>query len=432
MIYRNYTLRFVLHRRSDSVRQHLQMRITPRGGKPVSFSTGLSLTSAEWDPLLGRAKGRTPEAAEANTLIAQWGQVVAEIFAHYESLSITPTAEQLRKAFARATAADDTTADYTPQPAASMTVVAAFTQFIMDRQKDSAWSDGTVTVFQTFRRLVAAFQPDTPLEKVDAEWLSAFHGWLVNQRKQQGVSVSNNLTKIRWFLRWARHKGLYHGTADQDYRPHVKGSGQSSRQIVYLTRDELHRLEDFVFDEKHLAVARDVFLFGCYTGLRTSDILRLSRADCHADCITLTTQKTHHALTIPLNQRAKELLDRYEGCRPNRRQRALGIAHPALPTPDQKTMNKHLHALMQLVGINSPTHHVYYIGAERHDEIMPKSKLITTHTARHTFIVTAISLGIPVPVIMDWTGHSDYNAMRPYIAIANDTSTQAMQRFNDF
>jgi hypothetical protein len=31
---------------------------------------------------------------------------------------------------------------------------------------------------------------------------------------------------------------------------------------------------------------------------------------------------------------------------------------------------------------------------------------------------------------MEWTGHSNFKNMQPYIAIANDTSVQAMQRFN--
>ena len=86
---------------------------------------------------------------------------------------------------------------------------------------------------------------------------------------------------------------------------------------------------------------------------------------------------------------------------------------------------------MKEIGIDAPTHHTYYIGSERHDEIVPKYELITTHTARHTFIVTAISLGISPTIILSWTGHKNYEAMRPYIAIANETSTQAMARFNN-
>ena len=190
-------------------------------------------------------------------------------------------------------------------------------------------------------------------------------------------------------------------------------------------------MEQYHFRERHKNVSKDVFLFCCYTGLRSSDILRLSQADIHGDHITFTTQKTNDTLTVPLNNRARAILDRYQNCTPNRRQRTLGILHPALPTPDRKTQNKALHDIMKEIGIATPTHHTYYIGSERHDEIVPKYELISTHTARHTFIVTAISLGISPTIILSWTGHKNYEAMRPYIAIANETSTQAMARFNN-
>ncbi|MBO4382197.1 MAG: tyrosine-type recombinase/integrase [Bacteroidales bacterium] len=432
MIHRSYTIRFVLHRRKDTPRQHLQMRVTPRGGKPLSFATGISLTDAEWDPLLGRARGRTSQAAEANTLIAQWSQMVANIFSHYESLNIVPTAEQLRKAFAHASQlAENASSPYSPTTTPNLTVMAAFTQFIIERQRDNTWASGSVTAYQSYRRMLGDFKPDTPLHDIDVPWMEAFHQWMVSVRGQQGVTVDCNLSKMRIFLHWARKKNLYNGDADRDYRPRIKGAGANARSVVYLTREELKRLERHHFAEEHYNVARDVFLFGCYTGLRSSDILKLSRADIHGDSITFTTVKTSHTLTVPLNDKAKAILDKYAGCGPNRRQKIIGVTQPALPTPDKKTMNKHLHKLMAEVGIDAPTHHVYYIGADRHDEIVPKYELITTHTARHTFIVTAIGLGIPIPVIMEWTGHSSFKNMKPYIAIANATSRQAMSLFNN-
>ncbi|KAA6310195.1 Tyrosine recombinase XerC, partial [termite gut metagenome] len=41
-----------------------------------------------------------------------------------------------------------------------------------------------------------------------------------------------------------------------------------------------------------------------------------------------------------------------------------------------------------------------------------------------------LSLGIPAQVVMKWTGHSDYTAMKPYIDIADDIKAGAMDKFN--
>lgn len=428
MIHKSYTIRFVLHRRSDTVRQYLQMRVTPRGGKPMSFATGLSLLPGEWDAGLGRAKGRSPDAAAANTLIAEWSQLVANVFSHYDSLNIVPTAEQLRGAFARATAADPTATEYTPAPTSQPTLAAAFMQYIADNK--SRWSEGTLYEMMSFKRVLNQFKPTTPLCNIDGIWVESFHKWLVNVRRQQGSTVNNNLMRLRSFLKWAEAKGIYAGKARQEYQPKVKGANEKSRAIVFLTHDELQQVERYQFKEHHKNVSKDVFLFCCYTGLRSSDVLRLRRADIHGDYINFTTQKTNKALTVPLNDRAKAILDRYKDCQPGRRQRNLGILHPALPSPDRKMQNRNIHEIMKEVGINAPTHHTYYIGNERYDEVVPKYQLISTHTARHTFIVTAISLGIPPTVILSWTGHKNYEAMLPYIAIAGDTSVQQMSKFN--
>ena len=45
--------------------------------------------------------------------------------------------------------------------------------------------------------------------------------------------------------------------------------------------------------------------------------------------------------------------------------------------------------------------------------LRPKWELVGTHSGRRTFIVNALSLGITPNVVMKWTGHSDYKAMKP-------------------
>ena len=55
--------------------------------------------------------------------------------------------------------------------------------------------------------------------------------------------------------------------------------------------------------------------------------------------------------------------------------------------------------------------------------------MIGTHAARRTLIGFALSSGIPTQVGMKWTGHSDYQAMKPYIEIAERTKADAMKIF---
>ena len=42
----------------------------------------------------------------------------------------------------------------------------------------------------------------------------------------------------------------------------------------------------------------------------------------------------------------------------------------------------------------------------------------------------ALMMGISPSVVMRWTGHSDYKAMRPYIDIADTAKAQAMSLFD--
>ena len=82
------------------------------------------------------------------------------------------------------------------------------------------------------------------------------------------------------------------------------------------------------------------------------------------------------------------------------------------------------------VEINEPIRETYYKGNERIDEVTPKYALLSTHAGRRTFICNALALGIPAQVVMKWTGHSDYKAMKPYIDIADDIKANAMNKFN--
>ena len=75
---------------------------------------------------------------------------------------------------------------------------------------------------------------------------------------------------------------------------------------------------------------------------------------------------------------------------------------------------------------------VQYSGSKREEKVYEKWQLITTHCGRKTFVVNSLYLGIPAEVIMRWTGHSDYNSMKPYIDIVDELKKKEMDKFNTF
>ena len=92
-------------------------------------------------------------------------------------------------------------------------------------------------------------------------------------------------------------------------------------------------------------------------------------------------------------------------------------------------MNDYLKDLCELCEINEPVTSVFYRAGQRVEETKPKYELIGTHAGRRTFICFALSSGIPPQVVMKWTGHSDYSAMKPYIDIAEKTKAEQMAIF---
>ncbi len=167
---------------------------------------------------------------------------------------------------------------------------------------------------------------------------------------------------------------------------------------------------------------RDVFLFQCFTGLRYSDVFNLRRSDIKGDHIEVTTVKTSDSLIIELNKHSKAILDKYKD--------VAFEDDKVLPVITNQKMNDYLKELAELAGIDEPVRQTYYRGNERIDEVTPKYALLGTHAGRRTFICNALALGIPPQVVMKWTGHSDYKAMKPYIDIADDIKANAMSKFN--
>ena len=320
-------------------------------------------------------------------------------------------------------------------------VFQAFERFYREESARNQWTDGTLAKMKSFQKILEQFNPRLTFADLNDKGLTRFIDYL-RKTDHQETSVEKRYNNLKWFLRWAIRAGLCNERAIETYRPKFK---VLAKPVIFLTRPELLRLYNYeipanrslvtltdpagreytkrVMEAGGLAKARDLFCFCAFTSLRYSDMAALKRSDITGDSIIVTTQKTNDRLEIPLNNYSRAILDKYAGL-PDPR----GLA---LPVISNQKMNFYLKDLCELCGINEPITKVYYKGGQRVEETREKWELIGTHAARRTFICYALTKGIPPQIVMKFTGHSDYQAMKPYIDIAGADAAAAMQLMND-
>ena len=357
-------------------------------------------------------------ASEINASLLGYYTEVQEIFKKFEVEEIMPTPEQIKEAF---NALHKPIEEVKPRKSTPNAFYKVFDEFVRDCGRQNDWTDSTYEKFAAVKNHLMNFRDGLTFDFFDEKGLNDYVTYLRDVKEMRNSTIGKQLSFLKWFLRWAFKKGLHQNNAYDSYKPKLKST---QKKIIFLTWEELNKLREFEIPAAKQALdrVRDVFLFQCFTGLRYSDVFNLRRSDIKGDHIEVTTVKTSDSLIIELNNHSKAILDKYKD--------VAFEDDKVLPVITNQKMNDYLKELAELAGINEPVRQTYYRGNERIDEVTPKYALLGTHAGRRTFICNALALGIPPQVVIKWTGHSDYKAMKPYIDIADDIKANAMSKFN--
>lgn len=402
----------------------IRMRVN-FASKRIEFTTGYRIDAAKWDADKQRVKNGCSNklkqsASEINASLLEYYTEIQSIFKRFEVEDVMPTPEQIKEAFN----ALHKPVSEEPKPkkeALPCDFFQVFDDFVEDCGRQNNWTDSTFEKFAAVKNHLTNFREGLTFEFFDERGLNDYVGYLRDVKEMRNTTIGKQLSFLKWFLRWAFKKGVHQNNAYDSYKPKLKST---QKKIIFLTWDELNRLREFKIPSNKQALerVRDVFLFQCFTGLRYSDVFNLRRSDIKGDHIEVTTVKTSDSLIIELNNHSKAILDKYKD--------VAFEDDKVLPVITNQKMNDYLKELAELAGIDEPVRQTYYKGNERIDDVTPKYALLGTHAGRRTFICNALALGIPPQVVMKWTGHSDYKAMKPYIDIADDIKANAMSKFN--
>lgn len=239
-------------------------------------------------------------------------------------------------------------------------------------------------------------------ETITLDFFYQYVTFLKNTVKLSQNTIAKDITLLKVFMSEAidlgytnnlqfKHKKFTVSTVDTD--------------AVYLTETEILALYRFdLSDQTKLERVRDLFVFGCFTGLRFSDYSNIrpeNVVEIDGDLfIKLVTQKTQDLVIIPCNPVILEIFKKYEG------------NYNKLPrTISGQKFNDYIRDACKAAGMAEA-------GRLSTDPGLQLWQCISSHTARRSFATNLYLQGFPTIDLMKITGHKTEKAFLKYIRVS--------------
>lgn len=250
--------------------------------------------------------------------------------------------------------------------------------------------------------------PDITLSQITPQWIQGFRDYLEHKATAWGCDARKHthrpplarnsrhsyFNKLKACLKRAYEEGLI----TQNPMLRVEKPKPEEVQRMYLTIDEIRTLVDTPCE--HTAT-KNAFLFACLTGLRRSDIARLTWNDVQEQGeftrLIFRQKKTNRQEYLDIAPQAVPLM--------GERQSPIKLIFSGLYTPSNT--NKVLKRWMATAGIH---------------------KHISFHCARHTFAVMMLDLGTDIYTVSKLLGHRDLSTTQIYAKILDKNKQAAVSR----
>ena len=387
---------------NSSGRCSVIIRVTYKGNRKDLY-TGITLLPTQWNEKKERVKqGYKVDGYQYNILnekLNEQEKFVEDYFNDSEVRSAVVSLTDLQERFNRSFKSSD--------EKQSHEFFSLFTQFREEKAKEKGWQQNTIDLYERLEGKLKDFKADLKFSDLTIETMDKFKVYLSNTMYND--AIEKHLQYFKSFVTWAKKRNH---KIHEEYFAYEPKLPKAKKAVRYLTLDELDTIYNLKFNGKDgLERARDIFVFQCYTALRVSDVSQLKRdnifLDEHGDYyIDLLTEKDDDRIHFKLAQRAVQVYKKYEN---NIYENDL-----AFPIISAVKYNAHLKELGKAAELKGEWIDYEYRLNEKIIVKVPKQNL-SSHTARRTFIVTAMNEGVSLDLIALITSHSDVKAMRPYI-----------------
>ena len=373
----------------------IEVTITVNGER-CSFSTGKQIKVTSWDKNRQLVKGKDEEATSLNNYLKSVRAKLYEKEAELLDRGFIITAQLLYDAYFDKV-----------ECLKERSLLSVLEEHNTERKAmvGKTVAPATYWIFEYTGRLLREFilkkynREDLYLRELNIGFIQGFHSFLLSEKKMGQNSCTKHLKFLKKLLNLAVANSYISYNPVNAYKVE-----REPVEVDFLDEEELRKIINFDTPLPRLERAKDMFLFGCFTGLSYIDIKTLTPEHFEKDnagriWIKKRRVKTGVLSRIPLLPIAKLILDKYKG------------GEKLLPIQDPADINKYLKDIAILCGIN---------------------KRICFHTSRHTFASTVtLANNISLEVVSKMLGHTNTRMTAHYAKLIDKCIGEQMDKLMD-
>lgn len=262
--------------------------------------------------------------------------------------------------------------------------------------------------FQDFRNNIIF------IKDVNLNFKTEFEKYCISEQYAPNT-IARELRFIKTVCNHAKYNGL-----ETSYQLEKIKARYQKVDSIYLTEEEIQKIENVSGLPDHLENAKDWLIISCYTGQRVSDFMRFNKSMVRLEqnkagalkpLIEFSQKKTGKLMTVPLTQKVGEILNKRDGEFPR-------------PISEQK-YNLYIKEVCKLAGLTkkvkgskkietSPNSKKY----RKESGLFKKWELVTSHIGRRSFASNFYGK-IPTSFLIYITGHSTEAMFLNYIGKSN-------------
>ena len=373
----------------------IEVMITVNGERN-SFSTGKQIAIEKWDKTKQQVKGKDQETQNLNNYLKAIKAKLYQKEAELLERGFIITAQILYDAYFDKV-----------ESLKERSLFEVFEEHNQEQEKlvGNGVSKATHWVSVYTIRLLREFvqqkykREDLYLRELNLNFIQSFHSFLRIDKDMAQNSSTKHLKLLKKIINLSVANSYMAFNPFSTYKVE-----REPVDIDFLDEEELRKIINFDTPLPRLERAKDMFLFGCFTGLSYIDIKTLTSEHFEKDSagriwIKKRRVKTGVLSRIPLLPIAKLILDKYKS------------GEKLLPIQDPADINKYLKDIAILCGIN---------------------KRICFHTSRHTFASTVtLANNISLEVVSKMLGHTNTRMTAHYAKLIDKCIGEQMDKLMD-